>query len=72
MYCQVKDMIPPYIKLIEMIVKSKRQKSEETARTFFPDVQQMMNITYGGIIGYIDHIIEMKRTMKSIRIDEDP
>ena len=71
MNCYVKEMVTKYIKPIEMIVESKGKESDKSARVIIPDALQNLDIFYSTIIGYISKIIEMKRIMEGIRIDEN-
>jgi hypothetical protein len=56
---------------MKMIIKSKGKKSDEAARTKFPNVTQILNIFDRKIINYIKNIIKVKRAMKSIGINDN-
>lgn len=71
MNSDIKEMVAKYIKLIEMVVKSKGEKSDKTARIKFPNVRQVLDMPYRKIVNYIEIIVEMKRGMESIGIDEN-
>ena len=66
---QIKQMITKYIKLMKMIIKSKRKKGDKTAGVIIPDAWKVKYISYGKIINYKDFIVKLKRVMEGIRVD---
>ena len=71
MDAQIKQVVTNDVKPVEMIIKSKGEIEDKTARQIIPDSLQILNISYFRIILYKNGIIKMKGTKKTIRIDDN-
>ena len=72
MNAQIKQVITEYIQRTKMIVKRKGKIEKKPAGKEIPNVGPIMDIPDSKIINDGRLIIQMKRAMKSIRIDNDP
>ena len=68
---QINQVVTEYIKLMKMIVQSQWKIEDKTAGQEIPNILQIRNTSYNNIISYQDTIIEMKRAVKSIGIDNN-
>ena len=72
MNSHVKNVITQDIKLAEMIIKGQGIECKKTKGVEFPDTKKIMDILDRWIIRYIRSVIEMKRRMEGVRINNDP
>lgn len=64
-------MIAGDMKPVEVIIGRKGKKGNKTAGIKIPDPLQVLNTLYSRVIDDIEDIIEMKRAMKSIGINNN-
>lgn len=70
---QVDDMVPGHIKLVEIIIKCKRKRTDRAAGQFPPPpVSRVIQPPYPVIIDDTGKIIKLKWTFNRVWVTEQP